>query len=123
MTAHVLCVFSTTLCILLNMQFIHTALLNGELNQDKYGKKGTIHLPLAPDYINRPMQMVSDKGKPAQTIYEVGDFVDGRTRVHFYPVTVSKSCTCQRECLVLFCYLTIKYALSNQRGGHISSGK
>ena len=76
------------------LNIVHVALLNGELDQNKYEKKGIIIMPLAPDYINRPMQMVSDKGKPAQTIYEVVDVADGRTRVHFYPVTVSESCIC-----------------------------
>eukprot|EP00584_Thalassiosira_punctigera_P016984 CAMPEP_0172564836 /NCGR_PEP_ID=MMETSP1067-20121228/105855_1 /TAXON_ID=265564 ORGANISM="Thalassiosira punctigera, Strain Tpunct2005C2" /NCGR_SAMPLE_ID=MMETSP1067 /ASSEMBLY_ACC=CAM_ASM_000444 /LENGTH=618 /DNA_ID=CAMNT_0013355609 /DNA_START=453 /DNA_END=2309 /DNA_ORIENTATION=+ len=65
----------------------YVALLNGELGKNKK-KKGRIDLPLAPDYINRPMQMVSeDEGKPAQTVYEVVEVVDGVTRVNFYPVT------------------------------------
>jgi len=69
-----------------SIQKRYVALLNGELDQNKE-KKGKINLPLAPDYINRPMQMVSEDGKPAQTIYEVVEVVDGITRVHFYPVT------------------------------------
>eukprot|EP00579_Thalassiosira_antarctica_P017619 CAMPEP_0201931702 /NCGR_PEP_ID=MMETSP0903-20130614/27896_1 /ASSEMBLY_ACC=CAM_ASM_000552 /TAXON_ID=420261 /ORGANISM="Thalassiosira antarctica, Strain CCMP982" /LENGTH=605 /DNA_ID=CAMNT_0048471105 /DNA_START=160 /DNA_END=1977 /DNA_ORIENTATION=- len=68
-----------------SIQKRYVALLNGELKQNN--KKGNINLPLAPDYINRPMQMVSEEGKPAQTIYEVIDVVDGLTRVNFYPVT------------------------------------
>ena len=60
-------------------------MLNGELDQSK--KKGKIDLPIEPDYINRPMQMVSKKGKSAQTIYEVLSVGNGQTRVHFYPLT------------------------------------
>ena len=67
--------------------FSRVALLNGELDKSK--RKGKINLPLTPDYINRPMQMVSKDGKPAQTIYEVVEVVNGLTRIHFYPVTVS----------------------------------
>jgi len=37
------------------------------------------------------MQKVCKEGKPAQTIYDVIEIADGRTRVHFYPVTVSWS--------------------------------
>eukprot|EP00578_Thalassiosira_sp_NH16_P002202 CAMPEP_0181136708 /NCGR_PEP_ID=MMETSP1071-20121207/33316_1 /TAXON_ID=35127 /ORGANISM="Thalassiosira sp., Strain NH16" /LENGTH=615 /DNA_ID=CAMNT_0023223413 /DNA_START=74 /DNA_END=1921 /DNA_ORIENTATION=+ len=68
-----------------SIQKRYIALLNGELA--KNNTKGRISLPLAPDYINRPMQMVSQEGKPAQTIYEVMEVVDGLTRVHLYPVT------------------------------------
>jgi len=59
---------------------------------DGLNKKGTINLPLIPDYINRPMQMVSENGKPAMTIYEVVEVFDNITRVHFYPETVSVNC-------------------------------
>ena len=62
-------------------------MLDGELDQSN--KKGEVNLPLAPDYINRPMQMVSEKGKPAKTIYEIIEVANGHTRMHFYPVTVS----------------------------------
>lgn len=67
----------------------YTALLEGDL---KKAKKGTIELPLGPDYLNRPMQKVDWlEGKPAVTHYEVLESDDEassqRTRVHFYPVT------------------------------------
>ncbi|OEU06476.1 ribosomal large subunit pseudouridine synthase A [Fragilariopsis cylindrus CCMP1102] len=81
----------------------YTALLEGNLliqksnhtsnniNTNMMMMKGTIDLPLAGDYLNRPMQKVDrgPEGKPAVTHYEIID--DGReedsTRIHFYPVT------------------------------------
>ena len=63
-------------------------MLDRELGSDK-PKKGKIDLPLAPNYINRPMQMVAEVGKPAQAVYEVVEVADGLTRVNFYPITVS----------------------------------
>ena len=91
----------------------YTALLDGELASEKNNdkNKGTIDLPLAGDYLNRPMQKVErgPEGKPAVTHYEIlrdskevsqnDDLKDqtyrnhGKrkrkrtTRVHFYPVT------------------------------------
>jgi len=73
----------------------YTALLEGELCSS-ISHKGRIDLPLASDYINRPMQKVDfNDGKPAVTFYEVvkddRKTPDGsnkrRTRVRFYPVT------------------------------------
>lgn len=53
--------------------------------------KGVISLPLAPDPLDRPRQMVSEAhGKPALTRYEVlsnDDPSPGFTRVAFYPLT------------------------------------
>lgn len=69
---------------------MYAALLNGELGSD-LEKRGEIDLPIAPDYIHRPMQMVTEEGKPARTVYEVVEAVDGLTRVNLYPVTV-RSC-------------------------------
>ena len=76
---------------LLSDQFInrtvkkrYTALLEGELKKER----GEINLPLSPDYLNRPMQMVDPAGgKPARTIYETVKIAEGRTRVHFYLMT------------------------------------
>lgn len=50
--------------------------------------EGIIDLPLAPDYINRPRQMV-DKvdGKPSVTLYNIICSRDGRTFVNLYPQT------------------------------------
>jgi len=72
---------------------ISQALIDGELS-DQRGKTGTINLPLLPDYINRPMQMVHEKGKQAITNYEVIEVKNNMTRVHFYPITVSLTCFC-----------------------------
>ena len=60
------------------------AVVDGELSVSK----GTIDLPLVPDYINRPMQMVDERGKLAITNYEVIEVKNNMTRVHFYPITV-----------------------------------
>ncbi|CAB9505090.1 Ribosomal large subunit pseudouridine synthase [Seminavis robusta] len=72
----------------------YTALLEGELlvddNDNDNTRKGKIDLPLSLDYLNRPMHKVDynkKTGKPAVTFYEVLDVQDGRTRIHFYPVT------------------------------------
>ena len=72
----------------------YTALLEGKLCHS-ISSKGRIDLPLASDYLNRPMQKVDMiNGKPAVTFYEVvnddreapGGLNNGRTRVRFYPV-------------------------------------
>jgi len=66
----------------------YTALLEGLF--DNREEKGFIDLPLALDYLNRPMQKVDyNEGKAAQTFYEVveTDLDKNRTRVHFYPKT------------------------------------
>ena len=53
------------------------------------GERGTIALPLAPDYDERPRQKVDMvQGKPALTEYEViHENPDGTTEVLFHPVT------------------------------------
>ncbi|MDH7912484.1 pseudouridine synthase [Winogradskyella sp. SYSU M77433] len=62
----------------------YVALLDGELNT----LTGTIDLPLRVDLDNRPRQLVCyEYGKPAKTSYEVLDVKDGKTRIHFYPIT------------------------------------
>lgn len=66
----------------------YTALLEGLF--DNREEKGFIDLPLALDYLNRPMQKVDyNEGKAAQTFYEVvdTDLEKNRTKVHFYPRT------------------------------------
>lgn len=51
-------------------------------------KKGTISLPLCPDLLDRPRQMVSEEyGKPAVTEYQLLKSSEGVTRVIFYPLT------------------------------------
>lgn len=50
--------------------------------------KGTIRLPLMPDYLDRPRQVVShDHGKEAITEYEVLEEKDGRRRLALWPMT------------------------------------
>ena len=62
----------------------YIALLDGELNNNK----GEIELPLRVDLENRPYQMVCyEHGKPAHTKYEVIEVRNGKTLVHFYPIT------------------------------------
>lgn len=51
-------------------------------------KKGIISLPLCPDLLDRPRQMVSEEyGKPAVTEYQLLKCSGGVTRVIFYPLT------------------------------------
>ncbi|MBU3821618.1 RNA pseudouridine synthase [Flavobacteriaceae bacterium XHP0103] len=62
----------------------YVALLNGELEQ----VSGQIDLPLRVDLDNRPQQLVCyEYGKPAVTNYEVVAIENGKTRIHFYPIT------------------------------------
>ncbi|MFN6380176.1 MAG: pseudouridine synthase [Flavobacteriales bacterium] len=62
----------------------YVALLDGELKMDE----GIINLPLRLDLEDRPRQMVCyEYGKPALTRFEVVERKDGKTRIHFYPIT------------------------------------
>jgi tRNA pseudouridine32 synthase/23S rRNA pseudouridine746 synthase len=62
----------------------YVALLDGIVSEDK----GTIELPLKPDLVDRPRQMVCyEDGKSAKTIYHVLERKNGQTRIHFYPIT------------------------------------
>ena len=62
----------------------YIALLDGIVKDDK----GTISLPLSPNALDRPRQMVNhEHGKDAITEYEVLERKDGRTLVAFYPLT------------------------------------
>lgn len=62
----------------------YLAVLCGTVAADQ----GTINLPLRPDYLDRPRQVVDDKlGKPAATDYQVLSRRDGQTLVAFYPLT------------------------------------
>jgi tRNA pseudouridine32 synthase/23S rRNA pseudouridine746 synthase len=72
-------------------QFVHKtisksykALLEGKVDQ----QEGKIILPLSVDEFNRPMQMVNyEKGKKAETLYEVLKQSEKRTLVKFTPIT------------------------------------
>jgi len=76
---------------LLQKQFIersikkrYVALLDGVLQNTE----GTINLPLRVDLDNRPQQLICyTHGKPAITNYEVVGIENGKTRIHFHPIT------------------------------------
>lgn len=62
----------------------YTALLEGDIADEE----GIIDLPLRVDLDDRPRQMVCyEYGKRATTRYKVVHRHDGRTRVHFFPIT------------------------------------
>ena len=62
----------------------YCAILNGILQSDS----GEIDLPLIVDWNHRPTQMVCQQtGKPAKTLWEKVEEKNGKTRVHFFPVT------------------------------------
>lgn len=62
----------------------YTALLDGIINS----QDGIIDLPLRVDLEDRPRQVVCyEYGKPAQTKYKVVATENGRTRIHYYPLT------------------------------------
>lgn len=62
----------------------YLAILDGLVKEDS----GTVNLPLRVDLNNRPQQLVCyEHGKSASTDWEVIERTDGKTRVHFYPIT------------------------------------
>ena len=62
----------------------YTALLDGIITENK----GTINLPLRADLDDRPRQLVCyEHGKPAETKWEVIERKNGKTKVHFYPIS------------------------------------
>lgn len=51
-------------------------------------EEGVIDLPICPDYLDRPRQMVNEElGKTAITRYRVMDRKNGQTRIAFFPLT------------------------------------
>ena len=60
-----------------------------EIPKKEIPKKGIISLPLLPDYLNRPRQMVNhEQGKEAITEYEILKRIDGsHLRIALYPKT------------------------------------
>ena len=60
-----------------------------EISGKEISKKGIISLPLLPDYLNRPRQMVNhEQGKEAITEYEILERIDGsHLRIALYPKT------------------------------------
>lgn len=75
----------------LQLQFLHktirkqyAAILDGELEQES----GRIDLPLRVDLENRPRQLVCfEHGKPATTKYKIIERKNGKTLVHFFPIS------------------------------------
>lgn len=62
----------------------YTAILDGTVTDDK----GVVDLPLCPNPLDRPRQMVSkDRGKRAITAFKVTARRDGMTFIKFYPQT------------------------------------
>jgi len=62
----------------------YVALLDGLIKEDS----GRVELPLRLDFENRPQQMVCyEQGKPATTKWTVIERKDGKTLVHFLPIT------------------------------------
>ncbi|TMM29972.1 RluA family pseudouridine synthase [Polaribacter aestuariivivens] len=62
----------------------YVALLDGNLPKNK----GKIQLPLRVDLDDRPKQLVCyEHGKNAETVWEVIERKDNKTRVYFYPIT------------------------------------
>ena len=62
----------------------YIALLDGILSEEE----GVIDLPICPDYLDRPRQMVNEElGKTAITRYQVMDRRNGQTRIAFFPLT------------------------------------
>lgn len=62
----------------------YVALLDGNIAKDK----GKIKLPLRVDLDDRPKQLVCyEHGKNAETIWEVIERKENKTRVYFYPIT------------------------------------
>jgi len=62
----------------------YTALLDGIVIDNK----GTINLPLRVDLDDRPRQLVCfEHGKPAETKWEVIERKNGKTKIHFYPIS------------------------------------
>ncbi len=62
----------------------YVAILDGEVQKDR----GYIDLPMRLDIHNRPYQIVCfEHGKSARTRYKVIERKDGKTKIHFYPIT------------------------------------
>ncbi|KAB1158617.1 RluA family pseudouridine synthase [Tenacibaculum aiptasiae] len=62
----------------------YVALLDGTLSKNN----GSINLPLRVDLDDRPKQLVcNEHGKPALTKWETIEVYNGKTKVHFYPIT------------------------------------
>lgn len=60
-----------------------------DISEKEIPEKGIISLPLLPDYLNRPCQIVNhEQGKEAITEYEILERIDGsHLRIALYPKT------------------------------------
>lgn len=68
----------------------YVAIISGkDIPEKEIPEKGIISLPLQPDYLNRPRQMVNhEQGKEAITEYEILERIDGsHLRIALYPKT------------------------------------
>lgn len=66
----------------------YEAELEGNFKSSGLPRRGTICLPLAPDYLDRPRQKIDfERGKEAVTHYEFTGINGGCSRVLFYPQT------------------------------------
>jgi tRNA pseudouridine32 synthase/23S rRNA pseudouridine746 synthase len=62
----------------------YVALLEGKVEKEE----GFVNLPLRVDLEDRPRQLVCyDYGKNAQTKWKVIGYENGKTRIHFFPIT------------------------------------
>lgn len=68
----------------------YIAIISGkDISEKEIPEKGIISLPLQPDYLNRPRQIVNhEQGKEAITEYEILERIDGsHLRIALYPKT------------------------------------
>lgn len=66
----------------------YIAILDGDFESRGIPPKGSIELPISPDWLDRPRQRIDlDNGKEAVTEYEFLGVSEGRSRVIFYPKT------------------------------------
>lgn len=66
----------------------YIAVLDGDFESRGIPRKGSIELPLSPDWLDRPRQRIDfDSGKEAVTEYESTCVSEGRSKVIFHPKT------------------------------------
>lgn len=66
----------------------YIAVLDGDFESRGIPRKGSIELPLSPDWLDRPRQRIDfDSGKEAVTEYESICVSEGRSKVIFHPKT------------------------------------
>ncbi|MDE6007047.1 MAG: RluA family pseudouridine synthase [Muribaculaceae bacterium] len=71
-----------------NVKKTYLAELEGDYRELGHDAQGCIRLPLAPDYLDRPRQLIDFvNGKEALTYYEFSGVSEGRSRIIFHPHT------------------------------------